>query len=49
VALGVSRFLMERLDKEIVPVSLKGDDVHGRKGYSTLGEIPGRSTSSTAS
>jgi predicted CoA-binding protein len=41
VALGVSRFLMDRLDKEIVPVSLKGDDVHGRKGYSTLGEIPG--------
>lgn len=41
VALGVSRFLMDRLDKEIVPVSLKGDDVHGRKGYSTLGEVPG--------
>ncbi|WP_159801826.1 CoA-binding protein [Arthrobacter zhaoguopingii] len=41
VALGVSRFLMDRLDKEIVPVSLKGDDVHGQKGYTTLGEIPG--------
>jgi hypothetical protein len=41
VALGVSRFLMDRLDKEIVPVSLKGDDVHGQKGYRTLGEIPG--------
>ncbi|TDK24778.1 CoA-binding protein [Arthrobacter crusticola] len=41
VALGVSRFLMDRLDKEIVPVSLKGDDVHGQKGYRTLGEVPG--------
>ncbi|WP_294565491.1 CoA-binding protein [uncultured Arthrobacter sp.] len=41
VALGVSRFLMDRLGKEIVPVSLKGDDVHGQKGYRTLGEIPG--------
>ncbi|MBJ2120788.1 CoA-binding protein [Arthrobacter sp. MSA 4-2] len=41
VALGVSRFLMDRLEKEIVPVSLKGDDVHGQKGYTTLGDIPG--------
>ncbi len=41
VALGVSRFLLERLGKEIVPVSLKGDDVHGQKGYSSLAEVPG--------
>ncbi|MHA7263105.1 CoA-binding protein [Arthrobacter sp. TMN-37] len=40
-ALSVSRFLADRLDKEIVPVSLKGENVHGRKGYRTLGEIPG--------
>ena len=41
VALGVSRFLLERLGKDIVPVSLKGDDVHGQKGYVSLAEVPG--------
>ncbi|GER23370.1 CoA-binding protein [Zafaria cholistanensis] len=40
-ALGVSRFLMDRLGMEIVPVSLKGDEVHGRAGYRKLAEIPG--------
>jgi predicted CoA-binding protein len=40
-AVGVSRFLMDRLGKDIVPVSLKGDDVHGQKGYTRLAEIPG--------
>jgi predicted CoA-binding protein len=41
-ALGVSRFLLDRLGMEIVPVSLKGDDVHGQTGYRTLAEVPGR-------
>ncbi|MBG6183411.1 putative CoA-binding protein [Arthrobacter sp. CAN_A214] len=40
-AVGVSRFLLDRLGMEIVPVSLKGDDVHGQAGYRTLAEIPG--------
>ncbi len=40
-AVGVSRFLMDRLGMEVVPVSLKGDDVHGQKGYTQLADIPG--------
>ena len=40
-AVGVSLFLQQHLGQEIVPVSLKGDDVHGAKGYKTLTEIPG--------
>ena len=40
-AVGVSRFLLDRLGMEIVPVSLKGDDVHGRQGYTKLADIPG--------
>lgn len=40
-AVGVSRFLMDHLGMEIVPVSLKGDDVHGRTGYRRLADIPG--------
>ncbi|WP_026549747.1 CoA-binding protein [Arthrobacter sp. Br18] len=39
-AVGVSRFLRD-LGMEIIPVSLKGDDVHGATGYRTLAEIPG--------
>lgn len=41
VAVGVSRFLLDRLGMEIVPVSLRGDDVHGQKGYTRLADIPG--------
>jgi predicted CoA-binding protein len=41
VALSVSRYMMDRLGMEIIPVSLKGDDVHGQKGYKKLAEIPG--------
>jgi predicted CoA-binding protein len=40
-AVGVSRFLMERLGMEVIPVSLKGDDVHGQKGYTRLADVPG--------
>lgn len=39
--MGVSRFLMDGLDMQIVPVSLKGDDVYGQKGYTKLADIPG--------
>lgn len=40
-AVGVSRFLLDRLGMEVVPVSLKGDDVHGQKGYTRLADVPG--------
>ncbi|WP_434995786.1 CoA-binding protein [Arthrobacter sp. Ld5] len=40
-AVGVALFLQDRLGMEIVPVSLKGDDVHGRQGYTRLADIPG--------
>lgn len=41
-AVDVSLFLQQHLGQEIIPVSLKGDDVHGAKGYKKLAEIPGR-------
>lgn len=41
-ALGVSRFLIDRLRMDVVPVSLKGDDVHGRTGYKRLADVPGQ-------
>ncbi|MHA7210255.1 CoA-binding protein [Arthrobacter sp. MDT1-65] len=40
-AVGVSRFLLDRLGMQVVPVSLKGDDVHGQKGYTRLADVPG--------
>lgn len=40
-ALGVSLFLQRDLGQEIIPVSLKGDDVHGAKGYKALADVPG--------
>ncbi|HEY8294943.1 MAG TPA: CoA-binding protein [Micrococcaceae bacterium] len=40
-AVGVAGFLQRTLGMEIIPVSLKGDDVHGAKGYKTLAEVPG--------
>lgn len=40
-AVDVSYFLQQELGHEIIPVSLKGDDVHGAKGYKTLAEVPG--------
>ncbi|MFJ7749703.1 CoA-binding protein [Arthrobacter sp. NPDC097144] len=41
-AVGVSRYIQDHLGMEIIPVSLKGDDVHGNKGYRSLHEVPGR-------
>ncbi|MFC8304302.1 CoA-binding protein [Specibacter sp. NPDC057265] len=40
-AVDVARFLQRGLGHEIIPVSLKGDDVHGAKGYKSLAEVPG--------
>ncbi len=41
-ALGVSLMLQKSLGMEIVPVSLKGDDVHGATGFKHLPDVPGR-------
>ncbi|MHA7305987.1 CoA-binding protein [Arthrobacter sp. TMN-49] len=40
-AVDVSHFLQRHLGQEIIPVNLKGDDVHGAKGYTKLAEVPG--------
>ena len=40
-AVGVSKYVQDHLGMEIIPVSLKGDNVHGNKGYRRLSEIPG--------
>ncbi len=40
-AVDVSYFLQQTLGHEIIPVSLKGDDVHGATGYKTLAQVPG--------
>ena len=40
-AVGVAAFLQQNLGQEIIPVSLKGDDVHGAKGWKALAQIPG--------
>ncbi|MCC3266311.1 CoA-binding protein [Arthrobacter gengyunqii] len=41
-AVGVSRYIQDHLGMEIIPVSLKGDDVHGNTGYRRLSEVPGQ-------
>lgn len=41
-AVGVSKFLQRDLGMEIIPVNLKGEDVHGAQGYKKLADIPGR-------
>ncbi|GAB3519435.1 CoA-binding protein [Arthrobacter monumenti] len=40
-AVGVSKFLQRNLGMEIIPVNLKGEDVHGEQGYKKLADIPG--------
>ncbi|GAA4366495.1 CoA-binding protein [Paeniglutamicibacter cryotolerans] len=42
VAIGVASFLQQSLGMSIIPVSLKGDDVHGEKGYRKLADVPGQ-------
>ncbi|MBD7995050.1 CoA-binding protein [Arthrobacter sp. Sa2CUA1] len=41
-AVGVSRFIQDTLGMEVIPVNLKGEDVHGNKGYTRLAEVPGQ-------
>lgn len=41
-AVGVSRFIQDTLGMEVIPVNLKGEDVHGNKGYTRLSEVPGQ-------
>lgn len=39
-AYEVSLYVRDTMGMEIIPVNLKGEDVHGEKGYPTLGDIP---------
>ncbi|EMY34864.1 CoA-binding domain-containing protein [Arthrobacter crystallopoietes BAB-32] len=41
VALSVSRYMMDQRGMEVIPVNLKGEDVHGQQGYRKLADIPG--------
>lgn len=41
-AYTVSSFLQKVLGKEIIPVHLNAETVHGSTGYRTLSEIPGK-------
>ncbi|WP_284975622.1 CoA-binding protein [Arthrobacter sp. efr-133-TYG-104] len=41
-AYDVSLYVRDRMGMQIIPVNLKGEDVHGEKGYKTLAEIPAR-------
>lgn len=40
-AVGVARIIRDDLGMDIVPVSLKGDTVHGERAYTRLDQIPG--------
>ncbi len=40
VAHGIARYVMD-LGMEIVPVHPKAQEVHGARGYASLGEVPG--------
>ncbi|MFW0771954.1 CoA-binding protein [Paenarthrobacter nitroguajacolicus] len=39
-AYDVSLYVRDKMGMEIIPINLKGEDVHGEKGYKTLAEIP---------
>ncbi|NUP75159.1 MAG: CoA-binding protein [Sinomonas sp.] len=39
-AYSVAEFLRDELGQEIIPVNLRGEDVHGEKGYKRLADIP---------
>ncbi|KUM34378.1 CoA-binding protein [Arthrobacter sp. EpRS71] len=39
-AYDVSLYVRDKMGMEIIPVNLKGEDVHGEKGYKTLADIP---------
>ncbi|MCF3140688.1 MULTISPECIES: CoA-binding protein [Micrococcaceae] len=39
-AYDVSLYVRDTMGMEIIPINLKGEDVHGEKGYKTLADIP---------
>lgn len=39
-AYDVSLYVRDTMGMEIIPVNLKGEDVHGEKGYKALADIP---------
>lgn len=39
-AYDVSLYVRDRMGMEIIPINLKGEDVHGEKGYKSLMDIP---------
>ncbi len=39
-AYEVSLYVRDTMGMEIIPVNIKGEDVHGEKGYPTLADIP---------
>lgn len=39
-AYEVSLYVRDTMGMEIIPVNLKGEDVHGEKGYKSLADIP---------
>ncbi|WP_426302019.1 CoA-binding protein [Arthrobacter sp. R-11] len=39
-AYDVALYVRDRMGMEIIPVNLRGEDVHGETGYKTLGDIP---------
>lgn len=38
---GVSLMIRDRLGMQVIPVNLRGEDVHGETGYRKLADIPG--------
>ena len=39
-AYDVSLYVRDTMGMEIIPINLKGEDVHGEKGYKSLADIP---------
>jgi len=39
-AYDVSLYVRDKMGMDIIPVNLKGEDVHGEKGYRTVADIP---------
>ena len=39
-AYDVALYVRDRMGMEIIPVNLRGDDVHGENGYRSLADIP---------
>ncbi|MFJ5955928.1 CoA-binding protein [Paenarthrobacter sp. NPDC092416] len=39
-AYEVALYVRDKMGMEIIPINLKGEDVHGEKGYKSLADIP---------